>query len=112
MGCVEVDTVHHRAEFLLSRSEDGAVDILRQLTAFDHYFVGIVIHTLWLREIFCRFNGQCELSVEISHLCRVVRLVNIECDRLFRESFHCIEDVVAVDGKRVIGITLRQFNWC
>ena len=109
---VEVYTVHHGAQFLLSRGEDGAVDVLRQLTALDDYLVGSVADTLWLGEIVGRLDGQGEMSVEIRHLGSVGRLVNLEGDRLLGEALHSVEDVMTVDGKRIVGITFRQFERC
>ena len=52
------------------------------------------------------------MSVEIRHLGSVGRLVNLEGDRLLGEALHSVEDVMTVDGKRIVGITFRQFERC
>ena len=65
MCCVEVYTIHHWAQFFLSRSKDSAVDVFRQLTTLDYYFVGIVINALWLWEIVGRLDWQCKMSIKI-----------------------------------------------
>ena len=108
-GCqVEVDTVHHGAQLVLCRSEDGAVDVLSQQGIVDDNLVGGKVKTLRLRELVGILDRQREETVLIGNLGNVRGLVNIESDGLLGETLHGFQQVVVANAETGIAVALRQ----
>ena len=96
---VEIDTVHHRAQFVLSRREECAVDILSQCQVGYRDDIGIVADGLSHGELVGIVDGQREQTVLIRDLHDVLLLVHVEGNRLLRDTFHGIEQQRVTDGK-------------
>ena len=109
-GQVEVDTVHHGAQLVLCRSEDGAVDVLSQYEVGHDNRCGEVADGLGHGELVGVLDGQGEQTVLIRDLHDVLLLIDVERDGLLREAFHGLQQVVVADGEAAVAVALRQVD--
>ena len=107
---VEIYTVHHGAQLVLCRSEDGAVDVLSQYEVGHDDRCGEVADGLGHGELVGIFDGQGEQTVLIRDLHDVLLLIDVERDGLLREAFHGLQQVVVADGEAAVTVALRQVD--
>ena len=109
-GKVEVDTVHHWAQLVLSSGKKRTIDIVGQKLWRNGDCGSLVAHLLLLRILVSIFHGQREHTVLVTDLSNIALLIHIKDDRLFRETLNRLKQVVVTDAEATIAIVVVQLD--
>ena len=109
---IEIDTVHHRAKFVVGSSKHCTVDASQQNGSLHFYTDCVLAQHGRLRKLVCILSHEAVFTILILHGDFQRVHVHIKCQRLFGDLLQGIQQSLGCDGKTSVRIAFVHLNRC